>query len=59
MTDQLKPCPFCGEKKLLRRSNGRIGARIIYFIECEKCFGRAGWALVEGWAIRRWNRRAR
>lgn len=66
--NNLKPCPFCGNRVLLARDNyGK------YLIECKNCsllFGirvEDGTELVDGWratintieeATKSWNRRA-
>lgn len=36
MTEQLKPCPFCGSEAELRFSEGESGKRY-YWIPCKKC----------------------
>lgn len=54
MTDELKPCPFCGSKKVeFANMTGRG-----MFVYCKSCKASANIALRKEDAIYLWNRRA-
>ena len=54
-TENLKPCPFCGEHE------GPDGPQIVHsdevFVECESCHVFTGICENESEAVYRWNRR--
>lgn len=52
MTDELKPCPFCGGEAV-NNFDGEC-----YEISCELCFSGTDWFEIEDVAISAWNRRA-
>ncbi len=53
MSEELKPCPFCGG------NNIRVWMNISrYWVSCENCFVSTACTLTEEKAIRYWNRRA-
>ena len=67
MSEELKPCPFCGEKIMLHntederlsalwRVKGNNGNNR-YQIICHRCDSSAGSALTESEAIEAWNKR--
>jgi hypothetical protein len=52
--EKLKPCPFCGNRgELMYRGNN------CWQVECWRgdCRTTGPWALTEGEAVRKWNRR--
>lgn len=51
MSEQLKPCPFCGERGMIT-----IGANGMHFATCEACPIEL-WATSKAKAIAAWNRR--
>ena len=53
MTENLKPCPFCGgESEIHQAYDG------MYQVECANCFARSAFARDKKSVIDRWNRRA-
>jgi Lar family restriction alleviation protein len=56
--NELKPCPFCGERaKVLRnRSAGGIG-RDGYYVQCELCHAEGPFDFGKSGAIEQWNTR--
>ena len=52
---ELKPCPFCGEKGILKRKE--ILGRHYYKVECLDCFAATFSELTREEAIEAWNRR--
>lgn len=56
MSDELKPCPFCGGKGDLREA-GRINGAIVSCTECGACVNSAWPKGCEGAAINQWNTR--
>ena len=52
---ELKPCPFCGGKARITKSN--LGTNLIYCTECPTTFGRY-WFSKKRDIIKAWNRRA-
>ena len=57
MSDELKPCPFCGGDAFLRDD---VSHGTAFFIGCatEECFGEIHWAYTEAEAVASWNTRA-
>ena len=64
--EQLKPCPFCGEKEPVRLMVrlGKDGWRDRFYILCEYdsggCGSQSGWyhtpnAAIDSWNIRNWK----
>lgn len=51
---ELKPCPFCGEKYVVRNHNSTFG----WFIACTKCGARTDYRGSKGASTIAWNRRA-
>lgn len=67
---KLKPCPFCGEKRLLEvrtiERRDRPKCKFVGMVSCLNCFSQAGnhgfdWTAEEAEenAIKSWNRRAK
>lgn len=57
-TEQLKPCPFCGGKAVLRHFYPAFGARMRSKVICKKCRCNSGeWGRTDK-AVEAWNRRA-
>lgn len=54
MSDELKPCPFCGGKARRRFTNGKYG--ITYYAFCEEC-GAEMSTINENEMYEAWNRR--
>lgn len=64
MSEELKPCPFCGEKakRITTPSSGITGQLVrpdsgSYFIQCEHCFAKSGRAESIKDAYASWNMR--
>lgn len=66
--DKLKPCPFCGEKKLIEvrtlEREDRPQCKFVGTVTCLRCFGQAGnhgfdWTEEEAEknAVKAWNLR--
>lgn len=55
MTDKLKPCPFCGHKKVLVEEIDDTG---LYIAECKRCFATSAILRPRERVIQAWNRRA-
>lgn len=51
MTNQLKPCPFCGGEPRLEDDCCE------WWVECLKCWGRLGADRTEAEAVAAWNTR--
>ena len=64
MMEDLKPCPFCGERlaPALMIRDASHGLNNMYQIECEidtgGCGARSGWFFWRDEAVNKWNRRA-
>ena len=60
--DNLKPCPFCGEKETdtagLCKTKSILAGSIIYYVSCYKCLARGPWSLYKKPITKMWNRRA-
>ena len=62
--DDLKPCPFCGEKEPVRfmTRKGKDGFRDYFYVLCEYdtggCGASSGWHHYEDDAVDAWNNRA-
>jgi len=54
MSNELKPCPFCGGTKLHETSNGVENM----FLECEECGADGPAEMTRAKMIAAWNRRA-
>lgn len=60
MTDELKPCPFCGGKARVEDDQNPT-IRFVpdyYWVLCMKCGAASEYMKREKAAIKRWNRRA-
>jgi len=58
MTDELKPCPFCGGEATLQRWwVGFNTRRYINRVQCKKCRCNSGDWFQKPKAIQAWNRR--
>lgn len=55
MTEQLKPCPFCGEYANLLK--GSSFSNDYWFVECARCLARTREVNSPDDAIRLWNKR--
>jgi len=57
ITDELKPCPFCGGESFIRADESHSTA---FFVGCSDwdCFGNMMWDETEAEARRKWNTRA-
>ena len=56
MTEELKPCPFCGDEARIVLDRGRNAVGV----ECSKCTAQQppSWDVAsEEWAVRAWNTR--
>ena len=53
MSDELKPCPFCGGKAKLKT----YGDRDVFWAECPKCYVKMPMVWEQEKAIRAWNTR--
>lgn len=52
--NELKPCPFCGDKAIIIKSLGD------YAVRCrDGCGARQAWFDSEGKAVEAWNRRVK
>jgi Lar family restriction alleviation protein len=60
MTEQLKPCPFCGTKKILKRAFSITleGTNHLYWAECYGCGATSSRCLSEELSDKKWNQRA-
>lgn len=56
MTDELKPCPFCGGDAMTCFDDERMIFR--HSVECIVCGGRSGWYSTKEVAATAWNARA-
>lgn len=57
MSEELKPCPFCGGKAKKQTVETTILNDTYYGVRCTKCYcGTTGY-LNYGYAIQAWNRR--
>jgi Lar family restriction alleviation protein len=54
MTDDLKPCPFCGGKAQFMASVIATGD---YYVTCTNCDATTAYARTQAGAVRAWNRR--
>lgn len=54
MTEELKPCPFCGWEKIKIIN---MGGTIYWYIVCEKCNGQTAHLKSKQDSIRFWNTR--
>ena len=58
MTDELKPCPFCGDKAiLLHRYISGIANKKAYWVKCGKCQSKIQERNSTKKAIEFWNNR--
>ena len=57
MSEELKPCPFCGKSWLAAEKISYSADGFAYRVECE-CTARGAWAETEEQAIEAWNTRA-
>lgn len=53
MSEELKPCPFCGSKRIGISSNGKV-----YVAVCTNCKASTNLAARKEDAIYLWNKRA-
>lgn len=55
MNEELKPCPFCGNKNI------RIwgGENTFPYVECSNCIASTASELTREEAIKNWNRRSK
>jgi Lar family restriction alleviation protein len=59
MTEQLKPCPFCGDAAWMKKHGGIFGGDIGYRVECEgRCHAMTCYWHTEAQAVDAWNTRA-
>ena len=60
MSEELKPCPFCGESKNIRVIiDSLLFGENVYACKCMKCGARAPVSYKSGkYAIEHWNSRA-
>lgn len=56
MSDELKPCPFCGGDAMTCFDDERMIFR--HSVECIVCGGRSGWYSTKEVAATAWNARA-
>ncbi len=62
MTEELKPCPFCGGPEIA--SSGRYHQDYdgeedyLFFMECKNCFSCTGLCASPDHATQAWNKRA-
>ncbi|MDX1473345.1 MAG: Lar family restriction alleviation protein [Reinekea sp.] len=52
MSDELKPCPFCGGEAGFEYDSGMV------YIECDDCFATTGLFMSQDIAAKKWNTRA-
>ena len=58
MADKLKPCPFCGNKKVKVCGGVPAGSRKgVYWVYCRKCGTSSGNKKTKNSAIAAWNKR--
>lgn len=58
MSEQLKPCPFCGSKDIGTSYHlPMFGEDMLYFVVCNDCGAMSYHSRVEKRAIEAWNRR--
>jgi Lar family restriction alleviation protein len=58
MSDELKPCPFCGGEGLLEQVEAASSRnKPNYYIVCRSCACEGGWHKTKSGAARHWNRR--
>ena len=53
-----KPCPFCGDKKMLSHSSTVFGDDPTFFVVCNMCCAEGPTGVDREFAIEAWNRRA-
>ena len=58
MTENLKPCPFCGGEAKSKSSVDVFGHEGFFSVLCRKCYARTGYYETEAEVIEAWNRRA-
>ena len=59
---KMKPCPFCGEARLLKTVRmffDKILRISDYFVECQQCGARGPAGTTKRMAVISWNRRAK
>ncbi len=59
MSEELKPCPFCGEAVSLvgMEVEAAMFGALSWFIECKQCDQKFGGYYNRGQTIAAWNRR--
>lgn len=58
MSEELKPCPFCGGEAKTKSSVDVFGHEGFFSVLCRKCYVRTGCYETEAEVIEAWNRRA-
>lgn len=53
----MKPCPKCGENKLIGVFGSAQTGSMEYWVECKKCGAHTGKYLLKNRAEREWNHR--
>ena len=51
MSEELKPCPFCGSKNI------RLWETTSPWVQCEKCLSSTATGYIKEEAVENWNRR--
>lgn len=51
MSEELKPCPFCGSEKVI------LQGRMYFWVQCKNCLAEIGAQDTEKEAVAQWNRR--
>lgn len=59
MSDELKPCPFCGGTKIRFYKGSAPGHSSGMMFKCETCGARSGYYLKKENLIEKWNDRAK
>lgn len=57
---ELKPCPFCGNgKDEITKPKVVLNYNVGYYVECQSCFAKGGFASNKDGAIDFWNERVK
>ena len=57
MTEELLPCPFCGEKAAAEDAYNVYGTEVYHFVRCQSCSSHSRLYQHRAEAITAWNTR--